>query len=39
LAMSNQVNAAHVRRYPGTVKVSRGYEDRLGLSTKKHTLV
>ncbi|MBI6978389.1 MULTISPECIES: hypothetical protein [Pseudomonas] len=36
--MSNQINAAHVR-FPGTLKVWRGYEDACELSMKKHTLV
>ncbi|MPR00787.1 hypothetical protein F0169_01090 [Pseudomonas sp. MAFF 212408] len=36
--MSNQVNAAHVR-FPGTLKVWRGYEDACKLSMEKHTLV
>jgi len=38
LAMSNQIDAAHVR-FPGTLKVWRGYEDACELSMKKHTLV
>ncbi|RMT83627.1 hypothetical protein ALP39_04861 [Pseudomonas marginalis pv. marginalis] len=38
LAMSNQIDAAHVR-FPGTLKVWRGYEDARELSIKKHTLV
>ena len=38
LAMSNQIDAAHVR-FPGTLKVRRGYEDAGELSMKKHTLV
>ncbi|MBC2380585.1 hypothetical protein HF209_06485 [Pseudomonas sp. WS 5096] len=36
--MSNQIDAAHVR-FPGTLKVWRGYEDACELSMKKHTLV
>lgn len=38
LAMSNQIDAAHVR-FPGTLKVWRGYGDACDLSMKKHTLV
>ncbi|MCY1432773.1 hypothetical protein D9M71_487810 [compost metagenome] len=38
LAMSNQIDSAH-SRISADLKVSRGYEDHLGLSTKIHTFV
>ena len=36
--MSNQIDAAH-GRFPGTLKVWRGYGAGFKLSMKKHTLV